>query len=76
MEYKMGISKKVDGDTYFDQDKSEKRRLIMDNNQYLRDLKNFKEFLKEYKFTQLEIVENEDGFLVCDGEIVKDNTEQ
>ena len=43
------------------------------SNQYLKDLKNFKEFLKEYKFNQLEILENDDGFLICDGEIVKDN---
>lgn len=40
---------------------------------YKRDLKKFKEFLKDYKFNQLEIVENNLGQLLCNGVIIKDD---
>lgn len=40
---------------------------------YRRDLKRFKEFLRDYQFTQLEITSMKDGTLVCLNEIVKNN---
>ena len=36
------------------------------------ELKDFKEFKKNYEFNQLEIVEDESGNLYCEGELLKD----
>lgn len=40
---------------------------------YKKDLEGFKKFLESYEFHQLEINETNDGILICDGEVVKDN---
>ena len=40
---------------------------------YKKDLEGFKKFLESYEFHQLEINETNDGILMCDGEVVKDN---
>lgn len=40
---------------------------------YKKDLEGFKKFLESYEFHQLEITETNDGSLMCDGEVVKDN---
>ena len=40
---------------------------------YRKELKEFLDFKNNYKFKQLEITENEDGNLYCDGVLLKEN---